>query len=199
MPTGYTADVQDGKITTLREYAMRCIGAFLIESREGTLGDKLPSDRKADTSYDDNGIADATAELTILSNMTADEINVACDAAFAESKKCYDDRIKTRNEQRERYQTMLDKVMAWQPPAACDNLKNFMMSQLTQSIRYDCGPSWSEDPPINKSPEEWLKNKKESASWSLDYHTKQRADKIAAANERNLWLNTVRVAFADLT
>ena len=28
MPTGYTADIQDGKITTLREYALSCARAF---------------------------------------------------------------------------------------------------------------------------------------------------------------------------
>ena len=67
MPTGYTAAVQDGSITTLRDYALQCargFGAFL-HMHDEPFDTPLTLPPPADTSYYDKRIAEAERILAL--------------------------------------------------------------------------------------------------------------------------------------
>ena len=58
MPTGYTYYIENGNITTAKDFIMLCTRAFgaLISMRDEPLSTPIPQEIKADTQYADNMI-----------------------------------------------------------------------------------------------------------------------------------------------
>lgn len=64
MPTGYTADVADGKITDFVEYALQCARAFgaCIMLRDEPISSEIPEFQPSD--YNANALAEAEKTLS---------------------------------------------------------------------------------------------------------------------------------------
>lgn len=189
MPTGYTYDVGSGKISTLREFGLTCARAFgaLISMRDEPFSAPVPKKLKPDTGYHDNGIREAREQLKALEAMGADEIAAAAKAdadkiaaSYAESDA---ERLATEN----RYKAMLAQVVEWQPPAMLSDLRKFMIEQLQESIKFDCGDmSKYREKPIAAA--EWLDMRRAALARDIEYHSTERAKEIARTAERNEWL-----------
>ncbi|MCP1540109.1 hypothetical protein [Methylorubrum extorquens] len=197
MPSGYTAPVQDGEITEFTDFAWSCARAMgaLIMMRDLPSSAPIPERFEPSTDYHDRQIEDAKARLTELANMTLDELQQATHADCVEAKKSHDGYEAKKAEQRQRYEAMLNKVQAWQPPTSEHvGFKDFMVQQLTSSIEWDCTPRETEVKEL--SPSKWLKGEIESAQWNLDYHTKARCEEIERTEARNRWLAELRASLA---
>lgn len=190
MTTSYTAPVQDGKITTLAEYALNCARAFAIDMRDepnGPLKDPAPPN----TDYYDEQVTEAMAELVRLESdeyaanvMQREKMELeAADAKYAAHKA----------QTRERYEAMLALVFEWQPPTPeHQGLRDFMESQLRESIKFDCPDGdWSLPKPPSTLPA-WRLERIAKLHKDIQYATEQ-TKKAHARYAHNLeWARALR-------
>ncbi len=199
MPTGYTAAVQDGTIADLRTFAMQCARAFgaLITMRGEPHDAKIPLKFEPDTRYCDGRIAEAQEKLSRLPLMSSAECDAAATADYEQAMTSWRERANTREVHRQRYEDMIAKVRAWQPPEAVSGLRDFMAEQLITSIDHDCNIGKYDPEPTRKNGPEWLVAQIEEAQRDLSYGTEERAKEIARVADRNLWLDALRVSLAE--
>lgn len=189
MPTGYTSDVQTGKLTDFKTFALRCARAFgaCIEQRDAPM-DEPPKPREV-SEYHDNETRKARRELERLSGMTTVDIEKEA-AAENEESRAANERSRARSAaERERYETMLSAVTRWRPPTKeHEGLKRFMIEQLTDSIRFDCGDTYVAP---ELPPDEWHRKAIESAQRSLAYHESEAEKERVRVAESNAWIEAL--------
>lgn len=132
MPTSYTAAVEDGEITTLEDYIRRCarqFGAF-FHQREDSLGEE-PKYPDLDILYEEKSLKAKREELKHWQDMTAEEIRKIVIDIRQRSYEQNKEILAKYALQNKRYDDMLEKVRAWEPPTEDhQNLKNFALDQL---------------------------------------------------------------------
>ena len=193
MPTGYTAGVQDGKVTTLEEYAWICargMGA-LIAMRDEPHDAPIPEAFSIDTHYHDEKIEEANATLDELVRMNPEAITHCAEEAYQAGIQSNEAYAKRKQQSRERYHDMLDQLRDWFPPEPLHSFKDFMVSQLQNSIKFDCG-DYTPDAPVDRTPGEWKKATREKALRDLEFYTEERRKEIQRLHERNDWLAMLR-------
>jgi len=139
MPTGYTAGVQDGKVTEFKDFALnasRAFGARIMER-----------DNDADAAYEPRQLEGYYIEsfsknidkLNELVKLTPDEWAAKFEAANQESADSVVRTNEKRLAEKARYEAMLAKAEEWEAPTTeHENFKKFMIEQLTESIKFDC-------------------------------------------------------------
>lgn len=139
MATCYTCDVQSGKVTSLREFALGCaraMGANIL-MRDEPAGAVI-KECKPITYYRD-AFQKAKADLRAAENMTLKEAAQLVAEKEEERRRELSSAVRGHDETRARYEAMLRKVEAWKPPTVDhDGLKRFMIQQLKESIDHDC-------------------------------------------------------------
>ena len=140
MPTGYTADLKEGKQVTFQEFAMKCARAFgaLVEMRDQPFDATIPDEFRP-SSYHLDAIETAKKRLAEVEKWSSAR-------AERQAKKAFDDEVRSskkygeKNEKTKRaYNAMLKQVRKWVPPSKDhEGLKSFMIEQLTKSIEFDC-------------------------------------------------------------
>lgn len=190
MPTGYTAKVQDGQITTLREFAFECargMGA-LVTMRDDPHDAPFPRRIEPSTEYHDKALATADVLLGELPTLSAEECDARAKAEFDEAMTSHTRHEANRALSRQRYKEMIFRVENWQPPEVLASLKRFMLEQLNRSIDFDCSESYRPEPPKRLTGERWREQALEKASLDMAYHTVEREKEIQRTNGRNEWL-----------
>lgn len=183
MPTGYTAAVQDGSISTLRDYALLCarvFGAFL-HMRDEPFDAPLTLPPPADTAYYDQQIAEAERILAL----PLADLQTMASVQNAEALRRHNERESDRAMHEMRYRALLAQARAWVKPSEdFAEFKAFLVKQLEDSIVWDCYPGASISPPLGDiTPESIL----ESARADLKYSTQQRNAEITRADDRRRW------------
>lgn len=198
MPTGYTASVGDGKVTEFNEFAMNCAKGMgvAIMMRDEPAGEKLSIEKCLDLSsieHHKKNLAEAKKRL----KRTDEEILADFDKMKKEKIKAAEEGAAREVETKRRYEAMLEKANAWTPPTKDhEGLKKFMVSQLTESIDFDCGGNYYErqleDAKVLR-PEVYLQSYRDSVERDVEYHTKQLAETEQRNAERRAWI----VAFME--
>jgi hypothetical protein len=191
MPSGYTADVQSGKVTDFREYAMQCARAFgsTILMRDDPLDKAIPEKFEPST-YHEESIARARTELSRLKALSPEEIAAECKAANAEAARSYFARKAETRQQRERYEAMLEKARAYVPPSVDhEGYAKFLVTQLEESIRFDCHEY---EEPVFMTTDDWLAQRIASTERNIAYHTEQHAEEVERTEGRNRWIAQLR-------
>lgn len=144
MPTGYTAPIYEGEENfTFKKFAMRCARNFgaLIEMRGEPLDAEIDFDKCFQPSdYYKKALGRVEKEYQeFLDNPpTAEELGKKYDEKVNNDFKKFLERKESRKVLQERYAAMLEQVKAWEPPTEeHNNLKEFMISQLQESMDYD--------------------------------------------------------------
>lgn len=190
MPTGYTAELYDGKDVSFPEFVMNCARAFgaLIELRDSP--DAPIPDEFAPSDYYVKMRAEAEVKLAKVEAMTYVELDAAADADYEKALAAHGGSVREKNERRLRYQRMLEQVQAWEPPTSeHQGLQDFMVQQLQESIRFDCQ---IHDGPTRLTAREWHDREVESAKWSLDYAEREAEAERTRAAERTAWVRSLR-------
>jgi hypothetical protein len=190
MPTGYTADVGEGKITTLRDFALRCargMGAC-ISMRDDPWDKQIPEKFEPYLEYSVPRLEEAKALLAELDTMSLEEAGIRAEIEFNGRLASYTKYRSERDLENERYRTMLDAVESWRTEA--EGIKEFMIQQLSISIS-----DYQSEPPIKLTGEEWLRETRLGALHDIAYHEKQIAEEIHRTEMRNLWLAALRRSF----
>lgn len=143
MPSGYTADVQSGEVTELKDFALRCARAFgaCIMQRDDN-PKELPKEQEPFPYYQER-IKETEFEIRHISRMTDDEILEHEKSVILKEIKQLEESIENDSLYNVRYNNMLEKVEKWIPPTGDhQNLKNFMVQQLKNSIQWDTAKEW---------------------------------------------------------
>ena len=194
MPTGYTHPVQNGQITTLAEYAIMCARAFgaTITMRDEPMSTPIP-DHFEPSTYHEEQRKQAEARLARLDRLSPIEAQTLCQAEYAASVRSWARRCDERALWRVRYQAMLDEALAWVPPTReHDDFQRFMISQLEESIDWDCSSGYGPFYPQQKRWPEWLEQEREKERKDIAYHTDQLMADITRAMKKTNWVQALR-------
>lgn len=189
MPTGFTSLMYENKPQTFREFAMSCarnFGAFVMV-RDSPLSEEVPQSF-APSTYNAEAAERARLELAEVEGMTADEATAAarreCDAQVAQREEW----AKGRRELRNRYEAMLIQARRWEPPtSAHQGVKDFMIQQLEESIKFDCA-DYAQEPPILYGGDQWRERRVASLRRSIAESETRQLEENARCASRNLWI-----------
>lgn len=192
MPTGYTADVQSGKITELEPFVMqlaRGMGA-LVTMRDDPSDATIP-ERFEPSPYYAERLAASQAKVEKLRLMSDEDSQAEADAEFASRSEAEAAARARHDEQRQRYLNMIAKVEAWQ--GAPEGIKEFALQQLRESLQFDCREPFKYWLPVEQQTgAEWRQQALAEALRSLEYDRKANADEISRTEGRNAWLAQLR-------
>lgn len=191
MPTGYTAKIADG--ITFRQYALNCAKAFgaLISMRDDPMDAEIP-EKFEPSDYYFKKLEETELELEKVQKFTdseaENEARFEYDKELESHKKYLDDKFKLK----EKYLDMLKQVNAYQPPTP-DHVeyKNFMKSQIEQSIDFDCSTTHCK-PPTLKSGRVWLSEKIARLVKDVNYYREEKQKEIERVTGRNEWVDALR-------
>ena len=178
MPSGLTCKIYSGEDLTLRGFVLSCARQFGPGYHASQNGEKeLPKDKAPILkvgNYHEEKILEAEKELEKLESLRSniEEAQKLYDEQYAQNMQYNTAVSEERNVIKERYNTVLEKVEAWNIPVEYTSLKELMLKQLKESIEWDCSPYTpykEEKVPI----EEWIEVKIRLAKRDLDYHTKE--------------------------
>ncbi len=199
LPTGYTADVQSGRITEFEDFVWSCARAFgaLVTMRDDPADATIP-ENFAPSPFHTERLAEARDRLSRLKAMSEAEVAAEAAAALTEAEDTAERVSANRAEQRRRYEAMLNRALLWSPPTPDHlELRDFMIRQLRESIEFDCSKSSLEEvDPSNFTPAQWLADQMAKAHWEIAYHTKEAADEQRRTDERNNWIAELRRSLA---
>jgi hypothetical protein len=193
MPTGYTADVQSGKVTDFQTFALQCVRAFgaLVMMRDAPSDAPIPEEFKP-SDYSAKALQDATSELERLRLMTPSDVERAAAAAYDEALTRWAARRKERVQVRQRYEAMIAQVQAWDPPSQDHvEMKSFMLKQLRDSIDFDCSSDY-DDRPVKRDSKKWHAQESKRLRESIAYHVKSHAEEVERTRGRNVWVRQLR-------
>lgn len=169
MPTGYTADLYDGKDVSFREFVLRCARAMspFIMQRDNDINEPPKKIEFDEYSYAARELPQDQAKLDAFLQMSR--------ASRKELWRAYVKRVTVDNESsarqkaalRKRYEDMLAEVYAWDVDPILDKFKEFMIDQLKESIRFDCTVYHHEPMPF----EEWEEHEIKMLRRWVEMHT----------------------------
>jgi len=199
MPTGYTACINDGEGVTFPEFAMRCARAFgaLILMRDEPWDAPIP-DRFEASDYHSKELAKAQARLAEVEAWEILDAEAEAERTYIEVLSRLNQSIDEQLALHGRYQEMLAQVQVWIPPTSeHEELKEFMVKQLEESIEWDCNCDLGE-PKLLSGPD-YMAEQLGRAQRDIDYYTEQHREEIKRTKGRNEWLTALRQSLAGMS
>lgn len=136
MPTGYTAGIEDGKITTGKDFLKLCTRAFGIamDLRDEPLSVPTPTKFEPNTYYRDKIDREKT-ELENAKNISFEDAKAKMIKYHADRVGLYKSMVEDSIKKNEKYAKVRAEVEAWNPPTKEHyNLKRFALEQIDMSI-----------------------------------------------------------------
>jgi hypothetical protein len=194
MPTGYTHAIQEG--ISFNDFVMKCARAFgaLIEMRDAPSNAPIPEAFKP-SDYHLRRIEEAEAALRRAEEWSDEGAEYLAKGAYQEAMTERNSSIQNDTKTLIQYRKMLEKVHLWEPPTPDhQGLKDFMIQQITDSIKWDCGHSdyYERNPITLQSGAEYRQEQIDIAKHDIEYHTKEYAKEIELTNGRNQWVKALR-------
>lgn len=190
MPTGYTHDVAEGKVTDFRTFALQCARAFgaTIMQRDDP-GNEPPKLREESPFYAEN-LAEAEARFAEVDGMRSEDAERGASAAYEKAMTFFREQVADRTEKLNRYNAMLAEAVAWAPPTPeHEGLRKFMIDQLTEGRRFDC--NYEVDEPKRMSANEWLAKEFAEAARGVNYARKSLQEEQKRVRGANAWINAL--------
>lgn len=198
MPTGYTDRIKDD--ISFKEFVLSCARAFgaLITMRDDSFDTPIP-ERFEPSDYhlkEQNKIKEEIEKVSKMDVIDArHEARKDYDREISYAKK----RIDEMKGLKEKYQSMIMKVRAWQPPTPDHiGLKEFMIEHIEKSIDWDCDIKYYANQKIRLvSGEKWLSEKMSSLTRDLQYHIDEYIKECERVESRNQWIKGLRNSLED--
>ncbi len=191
MPTGYTAPIYDGESFTPAQYILSCaraFGNFAGPNRDAPLSSEIPPQEMPDPYHRDKMMA-AAVKLGAALEMSQSETEAAAQEAHAKDLADWQEWKAKQERMRREYDAMAASIEAWEPPTPDHSeLKAFCLSQLRDSIRFDCHDDDAFYPrPAVVHWEVWKAERVRKARNDVAYHAERYGAEVARTNERNAW------------
>lgn len=193
MPTGYTCDIENG--ISFEKFVLNCATAFDIRARDGDnrLLPVEPSD------YYKRQAGETEQELAVLLAMDEEAYYQKARLAQEEDIEYQKERQQKNQQLRAKYESMLKKVKEWTVPTKeHESLKNFMISQIQESIKFDCH-EWekSSEKPLTKARAKELKEdeiamlRQQIEKYNMEYQ-----EEVQRAKRQTAWIADLRDSLA---
>jgi hypothetical protein len=187
MPTGYTGYINEAG-ATFEKFVMRCArsrGAFVM-MREDPLDAPIPADLNKPSDYHKTELAKAEKEWEDFLKLSLEDAAKLSDEEYKRESEKFAGYEKKHQLLKKKYVAMLQKVKAWIPPTEDhEDLKEFMISQINQSIDHDCSPFPESVLPKRMTATEWSDKKRDKIRRSINYHREELCKEIQRCNDRN--------------
>lgn len=190
MPTGYTADVANGKITSFKEFALLCARNFgaLINMRDEPLDAPIPEQFEPWPYYFEQ-LEATKQQLAHIEQATDEECEVAANNAYQDRVEANERCDASFDAENDRYEAMRLQVESWEPPTDDHrNLKKFMLEQLATSRNSKS----NYPPPAKKSGADYRREKIEQLKARIVTYEKEWADEVERTKKRNEWVRQLR-------
>jgi hypothetical protein len=192
MPSGYTAEIYDGKDVTFEEFVLTCARAFgaLIEMRDEPFGTTIPNEFEPSPYYV-NLMQKAQGEVKNLQEMDEHEKEAHAKVEYEKDLERWQTEKSKREALAVRYHAMLRRVNNWIPPTIeHKELRNFMRDQLEESIKFDCG--WTQKEPRRHTGKEWYEEKLNHELYNVSYYAENYKKELERTSARNEWVRALR-------
>ena len=136
MPTGYTAHIEDGEITTGKEFLRLCTRAFgiAIDVKDEPLSTPTPSSFEPSPFYKES-YDRALKKLEEVNKMTFDEAKIQMRADYEKRISDYKAYAERETAMNEKYAKVRKEVEEWIPPTEeHEGLKKFALEQINMSM-----------------------------------------------------------------
>jgi hypothetical protein len=156
MPTGYTAGIIDGEITTFPQFAKKCMRAFgaTMHMRDDSLDEEY-TPQKVDDFYYEN-LEKSKAKLKEVMDATDEEILKIHEDEVMPTMDYHKVEMNKETKNKEIIEKLYQEVEQWNPPTPeHEGIKMFMKEQLSKTMEYDAVPKYHKDE-LNRLIEEIL-------------------------------------------
>jgi hypothetical protein len=196
MPTGYTAGIIDGEIKDFTQFATLCMRAFgaTIHMRDDGLTE--PYVKREPSDYHTKEIEKAKAQLSEAKSMSPKEIIAFRSAALKKDREYHQKAIVRTNENRNKLMEILRKAKSYQPPTEDHTgIKEFMIQQLTETIKYDGETKYHDENLMEIENElsslnaaKIRKDLIQKANRDLKYHMEEQEKEVKRCEDSNRWV-----------
>ena len=161
--------------------------------RDEPTGTPLPKKFKP-SDYHANTLKEVEKQLLEIRALSIKKADIRAEEEYQVSLNDITKYIRKANKLREQYEKMLVKVKNWLPPTLDhQGLKDFMIEQITGSIKCDCDTSYYENQQVKVlSGREWKVEQIQKLQKDLAYHTKENLEEISRIAGRNDWVQKLR-------
>lgn len=201
MPTGYTSIIQESEETNsdklFRQFALQCARAFgaLVSMRDDKWDAEIPDEIVAGDYYK-NGIAEHKKELAIARKRSMVEWEKLATEDYNRKYNYYKDEITKAANLRAKYQAILDKVRAYNPPTQDHlNYKNFMFEQIQGSLDFDCNTDYYNREfhnltrtPAKEFKQKTIKNLEDSLKYDQEHYKKE----LEGCKKQTAWIKALK-------
>lgn len=199
MPTGYTAYIEDGEVSTGKDFLTLCCRNFgvCIDMKEDSLSKPIPEKFEPDTYYKQR-YENALLELEEAKSLTKE---TAINRIKSDRKNREDGiakAIKKNEETKAKYLKVRNEVEKWIPPTSEHvNLKKFALEQIDMC---DCDYTDFYNRELENIrreiiPEDYIKDNIAVCEKSVQRAKSDYESEIQRTNERNMWLQSFRNSF----
>lgn len=191
MPTGHTAKILKG--CTFEEFVWSCARSmgFMIHMKESPMDAPISinSAHFFDNEYYRTQVDKLTQELEVFLGFSDDDWKEYLENKYNEEINRRIENRKRKNKDKQTYEAMLEKVVEWNVPDGFDFLKEYLTSQIEDSISHDCFDSKYDDPGAveRSSKEAVLKGVKKD----LKYNKEQLEKEQERHSERLTYIRTL--------
>jgi hypothetical protein len=197
MSTGYTCYIEDGRISTLRDYALICARAFgaCVMLRDEAFVPGVVPNVSENSTYHQERLDEAILDMRKIDELNREQIiEMAFDEYRTELLE-WNASLEKHYALQKKYDDMYAQVLAWAVPIEYTKLKEFMLQQIDTS-RDDDKYILAREPKLAE-PDEWLAAKVRSIRWNIEYHTKELADEKRRNGGRVDWINGLVAALPE--
>lgn len=197
MPTGYTAFIEDGDITSGKDFLMLCARAFgaCVDMKDEPLSKPIPHELKPSTYYHER-MVDCLRRRAEYERMSLEEAEAICEDKYLHEVKCREEFKREQQKLLERYNRVLDEVKSWVPPTDDhQGLKNFAIEQIEMCLPnpdlFD-----STNPPHKWNGAEWINSMIEMCDEDIERFKKRQQEENERVSRRNQWISQLRESLA---
>lgn len=195
MPTGYTADVVDGKITDFKTFALRCARNFgaLVMMRDENMDAPIPEAFETGD-YHLKAIKEAEAEIVRIMALSPEECDVEQRAQWRKAMDAHHEHVEKCQVVKGRLLAMRSQVADWAPPTSDhQGMKDFMIQQLDETLRYDGSPgNYYLEKAVLVTGATWRKLRLKELDETIASNKKYHQEDVERTNMRNKWIADLR-------
>ena len=193
MPTGLTSRIYEGEDTSLRCFALTCVRQLGYGYYASNYGESaLPLDKAPDikpSNYHKEELEKANKKLEDFMNLQKDPdaLRKKYEEYLKQINEDKEESRKHKEEIKENYLSVLDKVEKWDAPSEFNSLVELMKDQLNDCIKYDC--TIYDYDKKEQSIEEWAESEISSIKWEIEYHKKEYEAEVKHAKKCNEYIH----------
>ena len=197
MPTGYTAGIINGEITTFEQFATQCTRAFgaTIHMRDNPMDS--PYEPRTPSDYYTNSIQSKRERLEEIESMSDEKIVEDFNTHLEEDLKYHQTKMEEDKRNLEKLNSMLESAKSWVPPTEDHQpFRNFMIEQVESTIKVDGDPSYH----VNKmvgikkqmeegiNPKEYREETIQEIKSQISYHETEYQKELVRCKDSNEWM-----------